>query len=170
MEYVKGRVSILYYIGIHDIDAIQWISGKKITSVFAKKIDKLGAFGEDGYALLFTFDNGAAGTMDIGWNFPAAYPVGLTRIDIVGTKGALFFDMAEEGIHAFVDKNVPISPSFGFLGGKMVGAFLDQIQHFAGCLLSGDAFAVDTEEVVYSVKVVEAALRSAESGKLEDVI
>jgi predicted dehydrogenase len=169
MEYVKGRVSILYYVAIHDLDAIQWLSGHKIKSVFAKKINKLNAYGEDGYAILFTFDNGACGTMDVGWNFPATYPKGLTKFEIIGSEGVLFYDMMKEGISEYFNQEIPVSPSIGFLEGKMVGAYMDQLQHFAYCVLSGANFAVDTDSVIYSVKIVEAILRSSESGKCEIV-
>ena len=169
MEYVKGRVSILYYIGIHDLDAIQWVTGHKIISVFAKKINLLGAFGEDGYSILFTFDNNACGTMDLGWYFPKDYPAGLTKIDIVGSNGVLFYDMMQQGISVYQEREIPVLSNIGFLGGKMVGPFIDQLTQFAQCVSDETDFPVDTKEVIYSVKVVEAVLRSVQSGLCETV-
>ena len=169
MEYVKGRVSILYYIGIHDLDAIQWVTGHKITSVFARKLDKTDAYGEDGYSMLFTFDNGACGTMDLGWYFPAAYPGGLTKIDIVGSEGVLFFDMMQEGISFYKEREQPVSPSFGYVDGRMVGAFVDMISGFSRCILDKEDFPEDTLDIAESIKVVEAVLRSADSGLNEIV-
>lgn len=169
MDYVKGRVSILYYIAVHDIDAIQWVTGHKIISVFAKKIDKLNAYGEDALCIVFEFDNGACGTMDIGWNFPAAYPGGLTQIDIVGSEGVLFYDMMKEGISEYIQKEVPVSHTNGFLDGKLVGAFADQQKHFADAILNNEEFVVDVNDTAYSVKIIEAIIRSVETGKCVEV-
>lgn len=163
MDYVKGRVSILYYIAVHDLDAIQWITGHKIISVFAKKINKLNAYGEDALCIVMEFDNGACGTMDVGWNFPVAYPGGLTQIDIVGSEGVLFYDMMKEGISEYIHKEIPISHTNGFLDGKLIGAFADQQSHFADAILNNEKFVVDASDTAYNVKVIEAILKSVET-------
>ncbi len=164
MDYIKGRVSILYYIGVHDLDAIQWVTGHKIVSVFAKKVDKLGAYGEDGLSIVMEFDNGACGTMNLGWNFPAAYPLGLTQIDLVGSEGVIFFDMGREGISEFIQKEVPISHTNGFVDGKLIGAFADQLRHFADAILNRADFLVDIDDTAYDVKVIEAITESVNTG------
>jgi len=169
MDYVKGRVSVLYYIAVHDLDAIQWVTGHKIISVFARKIDKLNAYGEDGLCILMEFDNGACGTMDIGWNFPPAYPGGLTQIDIVGSEGVLFYDMMKEGISEYIQKEIPVSSSNGFLDGKLIGAFAEQQKHFADAVLNNKEFAVDINDTAYDVKVIEAILKSVETGACTQV-
>lgn len=164
MDYVKGRVSILYYIAVHDLDAIQWVTGQNIVSVFAKKIDKLNAYGEDALCIVMEFDNGACGTMDIGWNFPAAYPGGLTQIDIIGSTGVLFYDMMKEGISEYIQKEIPVSHTNGFLDGKLIGAFTDQLSHFADAILNDIEFVVDVNDTAYDVKVIEAITKSVETG------
>src|SRR5207245_8005018 len=35
---LAGRSSPCFYLGIHDIDAMQWITGKRITRVFAREV------------------------------------------------------------------------------------------------------------------------------------
>ena len=170
MDYVKGRVSILYYIGIHDLDAIQWVTGQKITSVFAKKVSMLSdGYGEDGVSILFGFENGGSGTMELGWNLPASYYGGMTRIDIVGEKGLLSYDMMAEGLYEFVERELPLSTTNGMLDGKMIGAFADQISHFADAVLHDKEFMVESQSVAYSVRVVEAIQRSMATGVCETV-
>ena len=85
-EYVKGRVTIGFYMAIHDLDASMWMTGHKITEVFAEKIDKLGLYGEDGLDMVFKYDNGACGTMNVSWTLPAAYPGSVAELDLLGDK------------------------------------------------------------------------------------
>ena len=37
---LSSTSSILYYLGVHDIDLINWISRSEIKSVYAKKVEK----------------------------------------------------------------------------------------------------------------------------------
>lgn len=169
MEYVKGRVTIGYYIAIHDLDAIMWMTGHKITEVCAYKINKLGAYGEDGMDILMKFDNGASGTMNISWFLPSGYPGSVCEIDIIGDKGMLRMRPYESGMMEYSERVTPISMTGNVIDGKMVGAFYDQLYHFADATMNNTPFRSPAEDVSYSVKVVEAILRSCESGKPEAV-
>ena len=169
MDRLKGRVSILYYVAIHDLDAVQWITGHKIVAVSARKVDTLKLYGEDGYAILFEMDNGACGVMSVGWQIPANFPGGVTRLTFVGDKGLIFYNMTDEGIQEFVTQLVPVSPTIGMLDGRMVGAYADEVRHFADAVLNEKEFWVDTDSVIYSVRVVEAVMRAAEFGRMERV-
>lgn len=169
MDYVKGRVTIGFYIAIHDLDAVMWITGHKITEVQAYKIDKLNAYGEDGFDLAFRFDNGASGTMNMSWFLPVGYPGSVCEIDFLGDKGMVRADPYSSPSTLYTDKAIPNGVAAGVLEGKMFGAFKDQLDHFAQCVIDGSEFRSSGEDVVYSVKVVEAILRSMESGKPETV-
>ena len=169
MEYVKGRVSVGYYIAIHDIDAIMWMTGRKITQVCALKLDKLNAFGEDGFDVVFRFDNGATGTMNMSWILPTGVPGSVCEVDILGDKGLLRMQPYESGMVEYTDRATAISATGSIIDGKMEGAFMDQLEHFADAILNGTPFRSPAEDVAYSVKVIEAILRSMESGNPEAV-
>ncbi len=167
MEYVKGRVTVGFYIAIHDIDAIMWMTGHKITQVCANKIDKLNAFGEDGIDMLFRFDNGASGTMNMSWFLPSGIPGAVDEIDILGDKGVIRLHPYESGISEWTDQNKMIPLTGYVIDGKMGGAFTDQLNHFVDCILHDKEFRSPAEDVAYAVKVIEAVQRSMESGKPE---
>lgn len=169
MEYVKGRVTVGFYIAIHDIDAIMWTTGHKITEVYANKIDKLNAFGEDGFDIVMKFDNGASGTMNMSWFLPSGYPGSVCEIDVLGEKGIVRMQPYESGIMEYTTTVKPVGMTASVIDGKMIGAFADQLEHFADAVLNGTEFRSPAEDVAYSVKVIEAILRSMESGKPETV-
>jgi predicted dehydrogenase len=53
--------SILFYMGVHDVDAMQWIGRSKITKVYAQKREALGTGNEDALYAVLNFENGAIG-------------------------------------------------------------------------------------------------------------
>ncbi|MBQ6510011.1 MAG: Gfo/Idh/MocA family oxidoreductase [Flexilinea sp.] len=167
MEFLKGRVTIGFYIAVHDLDAIQWMTGHKITEVYAIRINKLNAYGEDGYDMAFKFDNGASGTMNINWVLNEGFPGSVCDVDIVGDKGILRMQPYTSGIQEYTDKQLYVSGTGYNIDGQMIGTFPMQMNHFADAVMNNKEFIVDAEEAAYSVKVVEAVLRSADSGKPE---
>lgn len=169
MDFLKGRVTIGYYIAIHDLDAVMWMTGRRITQVYALKIDKLGAYGEDGMDIAMRFDNGASGTMNISWFLPSGFPGDVCEIDLLGTQGVVRMRPYENGLNEYSDKAVSVSLVANTIDGRMMGGFMDQLEHFADAVMQGTEFRSPAEDVSYSVKVIEAILRSVESGQPEEV-
>ncbi|MHA1549213.1 MAG: Gfo/Idh/MocA family protein, partial [Alphaproteobacteria bacterium] len=62
-----SATSILFYMGVHDLDAMQWVARSLITRVYAQKIEKLGHGNEDALYAVVNFDNGAIGQLDYSW-------------------------------------------------------------------------------------------------------
>lgn len=166
-EYVKGRVTIGFYMAIHDLDASMWMTGHKITEVFAEKIDKLGLYGEDGLDMVFKYDNGACGTMNVSWTLPAAYPGSVAELDLLGDKGVIRMQPYNSGVMAYTDRVAPVSLVQTKIDGQMWGAYTNEVEHFADAIINNKEFNVDNEESAYSVRLIEAALRSVESHKPE---
>jgi predicted dehydrogenase len=61
---VGGAASILFYMGVHDIDAMQWVARSRISRVYAQKIQELGHGNEDALYAVVNFENGAIGNID----------------------------------------------------------------------------------------------------------
>ena len=166
-EYVKGRVTIGFYMAIHDLDASMWMTGHKITEIFAEKIDKLGLYGEDGLDMVFRYDNGACGTMNVSWTLPASYPGSVAELDFIGDKGIVRMAPYTSGIMAYTDRVAPVSLVQNRIDGQMWGSYSNELYHFADAVMNNKEFNVDNEESAYAVKVIEAALRSTETHKVE---
>src|SRR5690606_14955253 len=62
--------SILFYMGVHDVDAMQWIARSRIASVYARKVEMLGTGNEDALYAVLNFENGAIGNLDYSWAWP----------------------------------------------------------------------------------------------------
>ncbi len=169
MDRFKGRVSILYYIGVHDLEAVQWITGHKITGVSARKVDSMRLFGEEGYAILFEMDNGACGTMSLGWQLPDEMPVYIDTILFVGDKGAIYYDQNQTGITKYSAGMSAVSANLGMLDGKIIGPYTQENYEFAQAILTGGEFRMDTNDAMGIIAVVEAIQRSAETGQFVPV-
>jgi predicted dehydrogenase len=62
--------SILFYMGVHDVDAMQWVARSPIVRVYAQKISALGNGNEDALYAVVNFENGAIGQIDYSWAWP----------------------------------------------------------------------------------------------------
>ena len=62
--------SILFYMGVHDVDAMQWIARSRIARVYAQKVERLGTGNEDALYAVVNFENGAIGSIDYSWAWP----------------------------------------------------------------------------------------------------
>lgn len=165
MDRFKGRVTILYYVGVHDLEAVQWITGHKIVRVAALRVDSMKLFGEEGFSILFEMDNGACGTMNVGWQLPLGYP-DVDRIVMVGDKGMFDYDQCNNPLNI---NGSPVLSAFWPRDGKIVGPYLDENVQFANAVLKDEPLWVDTEDAINIVKVMEAVQRAADSGKFETV-
>src|SRR5581483_9330234 len=65
---VAGRLgtatSILFYMGVHDVDAMQWVARSPICRVYAQKVERLATGNEDALYAVVNFENGAIGNLD----------------------------------------------------------------------------------------------------------
>ena len=165
MDRFKGRVTILYYVGVHDLEAVQWITGHKIVRVAALCVDSMKLYGEEGYSILFEMDNGACGTMNVGWQLPED-ALHMDRIVMVGDKGIIDYDQMKNPLSV---NDSPILTSFWPRDGKIVGPYINENIQFADAVLNDKEMWVDTDDAIYIIRVMEAVQRSAESGKFEEV-
>ena len=71
-ERLAGRVSIVFYLGSHSVDAIQWVAGSPIVEVTSASVRKLMArFNVDDTVMsLLRFENGAIGMLENSWVRP----------------------------------------------------------------------------------------------------
>ena len=131
----------------------------------ALRVDSMKLFGEEGFSILFEMDNGACGTMNVGWQLPLGYP-DVDRIVMVGDKGMFDYDQCNNPLNI---NGSPVLSAFWPRDGKIVGPYLDENVQFANAVLKDEPLWVDTEDAINIVKVMEAVQRAADSGKFETV-
>ena len=137
--------SILFYMGVHDVDAMQWIARSRISRVYAQKIEVLGTGNEDALYAVVNFENGAIGSIDYSWAWPDGLMNGFrSSLEIVGTRSAAYLDCADQGFYVVDGRAAPAGGDTHLwpeINGRIVGDLADEIDHFIKATLSGAALS-----------------------------
>ncbi len=169
---VGKNASILFYMGVHDVDALQWVARSRIARVYAQKIERLGNGNEDALYAVLNFENGAIGCLDYSWAWPDGLMNGYkAALEIVGTKSAAFLDCSDQGFYAVHDDRVTGGDTHLWpeINGRIVGDLGDEITHFADAVLTGAPFVQDYREAFDAIPVLDALAESARIGLPVDV-
>jgi len=140
--------------GSHLIDIVMWITGMKVTEVFAKS-DNFDTEVDINSTLAMKFENGALGSMSVIGNAPTWHE----DHTIVGSKGAFYIRQGavEEMVHQDAKgKRIKI---------KLPKYAKDPDVDFVDCILGKDVPQTPPECGLRTIEVTEAAWKSAASGK-----
>ncbi|MCK6210552.1 Gfo/Idh/MocA family oxidoreductase [Georgenia sp. EYE_87] len=162
-ERAGGRVSVAFFLGIHDIDALQWITGEDVIEVQGFASAALERTGRQSMAVLGNLRLSGGGVVQVesSWNLPEDYPTDLdARFRLVGSQAALSIDSFDSGIHVAGDQFALPMPAGAPLYGSPQGALAVELQTFVRSCLTGAAVPVTVREAAKAVKVV-AALEEA---------
>jgi predicted dehydrogenase len=173
---MRGTSSALFYVGIHDVDAVQWVTGLRITRVYSRAVSKLmpslGVQSEDAILSVVDLENGAVGELFAGWSRPLDNPITIDgRLEIFGTEGVVEIDVRDHGLKVY-GKNafeLPDALHWPEVNGRIGGDLAAEIAHFVEAITTGNPFVISVEEAMRAVAVNDAILRSVESGQPEDV-
>ena len=176
VERLGGKVSMLFYVGIHDIDIVQWYAGSRITRVYAQKVAKINKShdSEDCIFFLANLGNASIATFEFSWSLPSNFPAGIySGIEVVGSKGAGYVDVLEQGVRIYkeVENSVeyPDTLHWPETNGRIMGDLRDEIEHFADAVLNEKEFIVPTDDAISAVAVIEAVFESLKTNKPVDV-
>jgi predicted dehydrogenase len=173
---LRGVTTPVLFLATHDVDAIQWITGSRIARVFSRSVTKPGP-GPDQPELravvsTFELENGALGTLEVGWILPDGVPARLdARIEVVGTEGVVEVDVRDHGLH-IVDAGAVSFPDalhYPDIDGRLGGDVLDEVRHFVTAVRDRKPFVISTDEAMRVTAVNDAIMRSLDSGKTEEV-
>jgi len=140
--------------GSHLIDIVMWVTGMKVSEVFAK-CENFGGEVDINSTLAMRFENGALGSMSVIGNAPGWYE----DHTIVGSKGAFYLRQA--GVDTLVQQDAV---------GKRIQIKLPKYgknpdANFVDCILRKDVPQTPPECGLRTIEVTEAAWKSAASGK-----
>jgi predicted dehydrogenase len=164
--------SILFYMGVHDIDAMQWIGRSLITRVYAQKVELQGTGNEDALYAVVNFDNGAIGVLDYSWAWPDGLMNGYrAAFDIVGSKSAAYLDVSDQGFGLVTDAGTTGADTHLWpeVNGRIAGDLADELAHFVTAVATGAPFIQHHTEALAAIPVLDALRRSATSGSPETV-
>jgi len=140
--------------GSHLIDIVMWITGMKVTEVFAK-CDNFGTEVDINSTLAMKFENGALGSMSVIGNAPCWHE----DHTIVGSKGAFY--IRQGGVEEMIRQDAK---------GKKIKIKFPKYSknpdsNFVDCILGKDVPQTPPECGLRTIEVTEAAWKSAASGK-----
>ena len=155
-------------IGVHITDLIRWFANKRITEVFAtiRTIEKSVKV-DDNATVLFKFEDGSKGEIECSWT-TRPYEV-LTFV--YGSKGKMVTSIgSEKPVRAYLvetgkgkDPNCALGelcPEIGKGNG-----WENAVHYFVDCVIKGEKPFVSGEEGRETMRVINAAYDSNESGK-----
>jgi predicted dehydrogenase len=164
--------SILFYMGVHDVDAMQWIGRSRIARVYAQKRETLGTGNEDALYAVLNFENGAIGSLDYSWAWPDGLMNGFrSAFEIVGTRTAAALDVSDQGLY-FVDDAATTGGDTHLwpeINGRIAGGLADEIGHFVTATLNDLPYHQHYGEAFDAIPVLDALAESARTGQPVEV-
>ena len=165
-----GELSALMGDGVHDTDLMLWFTGAKVKTVYAATVDvrKL-KYPDIGWAM-YRFDSGAVGVIEAVWYLPDNTPYPLDeRMEIIGEKGAIYINEGGRPLAINNSDGLKYAETLYWpvVHGVRSGALRAELAYFAQCIGTGtEPNIITPEESREAVRVVEAADRSAETGRI----
>ncbi len=171
---IGPRTSVAYFLGVHEIDLMCWITGARITRVYSEASSKVLADipAEDTILTLVRIEGGAVGCIETCWIIPDGSPNSLdARLEVVGTQGRVAARVGGEPFEAASDTRAsrPDIVYWTEMHGRVHGALHDQLEHFADCVRTGADPVVSPRQARHAVEVAEAIHRSLETGAPVDL-
>lgn len=158
--------SVLFFLGIHDIDLLNWCVGNRAEKVYAQSTSRVLDGSPDSVLALLTFPDSVIATLEVSWVLPSSFPGRLdARLEAVGTDGALYVNGGSESVaisHTRLEQ--PELHYAPVIRGQRVGILRDELAHFLMCVSSGEHPAVGGEEAKAAVEVACAIQESYETG------
>ena len=177
-QRLKGQTSMLFYVGIHDIDAVQWVSQKRITRVYAQRVVNINKKwnSEDAIYVLANLGDNVIANFEYSWTFPANFPAGLrAKLDIYGSKSAAFLDRFDMGLEIYKEKDAEQTYELTDImhwpesHGRVLGDLKYELEHFIEALLNKQEFLMPTDDAISAVSVIEAIFESYKKNVPVDV-
>src|SRR6266550_2928959 len=174
---MAGRSSPCFYLGIHDIDAMQWVTGRKITRLFARAVrtvvpDGSRPPGDDAIFATCELEGGLAGNLQFGWTLPNHSPSGIdARLEVVGTMGSVAVDTHDHGLLVVGAGGMTLPDRLHWpeTNQRIAGDLADEVNHFVGSVCNDQDFLVPVADAVRNVAVNDAIIRSIKSNAPETV-
>jgi predicted dehydrogenase len=165
-----GRVELPFWIGVHDIDMMRWITRSEVRQVSAIATEK--GFGDWGVkGAFFThliFHNGVVATLENAWQTrPVFGRPHRATFKVQGTKGLVEVNAYEQGVTVYGEEatSVPDTVYRPRVHGRITGVHPNQIAYFVDCLRRRERSDIPVEEGLQGVMVAEAILKSANQGR-----
>lgn len=172
-----AKSSILWFLGSHSLDTLNFLFDDYPTEVFAYKTEgvlkKLGIDTVDSYMSMFKYSKGGMAQMENSWVTPNGNPnVNDFKCYILCEDGKFDANCSSYDMLQVTDQTRMISQDVTVkhsVFGEWKGFAYESIRSFVDCLISGDEFHVTLEESANISLALLAVMESADTGKIVQI-
>jgi len=171
-ERVNGRTPVTFFLGIHDIDAVTWISGHRITAVQAMQTQQRIPGGTQAVAVTanLRLDNGGLIQLEAAWGLPDNYPTDIdARLRLVADNGELSIDVHDHAMRSHAGNLTYPVPAATAMYGKTQGPLHEELDAFIRAVRGEIPVPISMREGANAVHVVTAIEEAIRSGRVEHV-
>lgn len=173
---MNGSSSVCFYLGVHDVDLLQWLTGRNIEAVYARATGRLmaskGVDSEDAIFAVCEMEGDMVGTLHCGWSLPSEMPTGIwSRSEVVGTEGVVEVDVRDHGLRVMAPQgwHLPDGLHWPEVNDRLTGDIRDEVEHFIVAVRDDLPFVMPTQDALRAVAVNDAILKSVQTGHRETV-
>ena len=165
-DVLRGRVSVLSFLGVHDFDYILWLSGCRPVRVHTESVAKVhraaGYDVEDHTFTLIRFTSGAIACVEAGWVLPDSHPRRADfKLEVIGTKGVAQYDLLSMELAVCTQRGWEV---------PRIGQGLDlEIAHFLDCIRNDTPPLVTGADGRAALGLSLAAQESARTGRIVEL-
>lgn len=151
-------VGVILDIGVHDIDIISYLYGKKIKGVYAIAGADIHSF-EDHASIILRMDHNFAGVVETNWLTPHK----VRHLTAIGVKGVAYLD--------YLDQTVELHDNGWIRKAKVEPSepLKNELTYFIDCVQTGREPNPCGEDGKHALEVAMAAIRSYEEERLIEV-
>ncbi|MDR9412062.1 MAG: Gfo/Idh/MocA family oxidoreductase [Haloferacaceae archaeon] len=173
-ERVGPRGHPLYYMSIHDIDAVRWLAQAEVVSVVAleRRGELASADVPDAMHALLEFDDGTIATVTGHGVLPdAASSAIVAQLELVGSDGVATLETPGGISEQITDSGMrhPDLRHWPTIGGELRGAVRAQMDAFRRAIATGTPMTATLEDGAVAQTIADAIRRSAADGTPESV-
>ncbi len=163
------KSSILWFLGSHSIDVLNWIIDAKVVRVFSVSYEGIlksrGINVPDLYQTILEYENGTVATMENSWILPNTNPyVNDYKLNITGEKGMFNMDFSHNTLLERFLENESSHPDVlvkPIIHGKPMGLAHESIRDFIEKVYYKKDLLISLEESVEITNVILAIIKSA---------
>lgn len=163
--------SILWFLGSHSFDTLQWLFSDRVKRVYTVSnrgvLDDLGVAAEDTFLTTLEYEHGGIAQMENGWITPNANPcVNDIKCNLCGDKGMIAIDASNHNLIQFYSDDKVTVPDIivrNQIHGRVKGFAYESIRSFVDKLATGEPFVVSLEDAARTSLAILAIMESAKT-------
>jgi len=169
-----NRVSPVVQTGIHDIDIMLWILGKKAVSVYAEAVKHSDYKYPDIFWTMIRFEDEAVGVVENGFYISNLFPHFIDScFEVISNNSTIHIQTPGEFFTVYHDVDGIMKPDITYwpkMNGYAEGALKDELEYFASCVANGvQPTIIQPHEAREALRVALAAEESATIRKPVDI-